>query len=1282
MMNFRNSRLLHVAGLIICSLAWLANDNNPPNGYTGAPFDSNCNSCHGGNNSGGYNATIAINGLPSTIQPSTAYSLNITVTPTAGNPVRAGFQLVVVAGDNTNAGTLTAGNSQSGTNTAGGHTYLEHRNGKNFGGNPVTWTFNWTSPATASGNTIKFYYISLLANNNGGTSGDHPVNSSITLPFNAPPPITASASGTNVSCNGGNNGTATVTATGGTPPYTYHWSNGQTTQTATSLTAGTYTVTVTGGTTATASTTITQPTAILLSTAANGAITCAVPSIPVTATVSGGTPSYSYAWSNGKTTNPASYSTISAYTVTVTDANGCTKTATGITSGDITPPVAVASAGGTITCNTPTTTVTATGSSTGTNITYAWSTTNGNIVSGATSITAVVNATGTYTTTVTNTTNGCTKTASVTVTGSTTSPGGAAMGGTLTCAVTSITISAISTTQGVTYTWGGPGGFTSMQQNPVVNTPGDYTVTITDPSNGCISTATATVNQDITQPDAAASGGTLTCAVPSLYLNATSGTPNVTFEWSGPGSFMSTEQNPLINDGGTYILTVTKDNGCTSTAQTTVAINNTLPVATASVPGNLNCNNASIQINGTGSSQGAYFTYNWTAANGGHIVSGDSTLTPVVDSAGSYRLVVLNTENGCTASVDTIVVQSLPVTAAIGNISNVSCNGATDGSATAIPGGGNGTYTYLWSNGATTAGISSLAAGTYQVIITDGENCTATSPVSIGQPDLLQANAIATRETAAGANNGNASASPSGGTTPFGYAWSNGDTTTTITGLTPGSYTVSVTDAHNCQAIQTVTVNSVDCNLAAGIAGINVSCNGAQNGAANVTLTGATNPVIYTWSNGAMTDSIAGLSPGTYTVQILDGAGCPATLNIDITEPSLLSANATAMGETAFGANNGTAAAQPAGGTAPYTFTWSNGATTAAISGLMPGNYTVTVIDNHGCTHMQTVNVAQYTCSVVAEISSSDVTCPGENNGQATVTLNGGSAPYTYHWSNGSTTATAGSLGTGDFTATVTDAFGCTAVQHTTISSGDHTPPTLSCPGNIAICGADIVDYPTPTASDNCNLNGATPILVSGLPSGSAFTDGVTTQVFSVTDASGNASTCSFSVTVFGVPDVSVDQVTDDISGNGEGSISITPSAGVAPFVYIWSKDGVFFSNSEDLTGLFSGSYGLTLSDANGCSTILTPIVIKHPVATSAPLDGVSIRLVPNPASNIIRIDLTGTQPIFAQILDSHGRLMLDIQPFQLFNNIEITQLPIGLYYMKILLETGNWYVLKWVKSE
>jgi hypothetical protein len=227
---------------------------------------------------------------------------------------------------------------------------------------------------------------------------------------------------------------------------------------------------------------------------------------------------------------------------------------------------------------------------------------------------------------------------------------------------------------------------------------------------------------------------------------------------------------------------------------------------------------------------------------------------------------------------------------------------------------------------------------------------------------LLDAACSKTDATTIGGADGTASVIATGGTAPYTYLWSNGETTASISGLTAGTYTVTVTDLNGCTANCSVTVQEPGCNLSANATGTNVSCNAGTDGTAAATASGNLVPVTYLWSNGETTASITGLVAGTYTVTVTETPTCTAVASYTVTEPTLLDAACTKTDATTIGGAEGTASVIATGGTAPYTYLWSNGETTASITGLTAGTYTVTVTDLNGCTANCMVTVQEPSC--------------------------------------------------------------------------------------------------------------------------------------------------------------------------------------------------------------------------------------------------------------------------------------------------------------------------------
>ncbi|MBL0051105.1 MAG: SprB repeat-containing protein [Bacteroidetes bacterium] len=415
-------------------------------------------------------------------------------------------------------------------------------------------------------------------------------------------------------------------------------------------------------------------------------------------------------------------------------------------------------------------------------------------------------------------------------------------------------------------------------------------------------------------------------------------------------------------------------------------------------------------------------------------------------SAGTYTATVTDSK-GCTAKCSYTVTEPTYVVAMCSG-TNVNCYGGNNGSASVTASGGTPSYTYMWSNGKTTSSNNNLSAGTYTATVTDANGCTATCSYTVTQPTLLVATCSGTNVTCKGASTGSAAVVASGGTAPYTYLWSNGKTTSSNNGLSAGTYTATVTDSKGCTAKCSYTVTEPT-YVVAMCSGSNVNCYGGNNGSASVTASGGTPPYTYMWSNGKTTSSNSNLSAGTYTATVTDANGCTATCSYTVTQPTLLVASCSGTNVTCKGASTGSAAVVASGGTAPYTYLWSNGKTTASNNGLSAGTYTATVTDSKGCTAKCSYTVTEPSY-VVATCSGTNVNCYGGNNGSASVTASGGTPPYTYMWSNGKTTSSNSNLSAGTYTATVTDANGCTATCSYTV-----TQPTLlvaSCSGTNVTC--------------------------------------------------------------------------------------------------------------------------------------------------------------------------------------------------------------------------------------
>jgi hypothetical protein len=1005
-------------------------------------------------------------------------------------------------------------------------------------------------------------YYRAYATNSGGTNYGGEFNFTTGAALTAP----ATIAKTNVSCNGGNNGTATIVVSGGSIPYTYSWSpSGGTNATASVLGVGVYNVTVTDGegTQITRSATITQPPVLNASPAFTN-VACNGGANGVAAvSATGGAGGYTYLWNTGATTSAITGLMAGTYSVTVTDANSCTKTVNNI---QVTQPSVLnaTSAVTNVSCNggsNGVASVTATGGAGG--YTYLWNT-------GASTAAITGRPAGTYSVTVTDA-NSCTITLNnITITQPPAVVSGTTVVSNISCFAGSngaINLTPSGGTGPYTFNWGG--GITTEDRTGLA--AGTYSVTITD-VNGCTGTVS---NIAVVQPTAAVGGTTVVTNVScfagtngTINLTPSGGTAPYTFNWGGG---ITTEDRTGLA-AGTYSVTITDNNGCTGTvsniAVTQPPVLNGTPAVT-----NVSCNGGSngvASITATGGTPG--YTYLWS--------NGATTSAITGLSAGIYNVTITDFK-GCTKIVSDIMVTEPPVLAASqGTVNNVSCNGGSNGTATVAVTGGTGSYTYSWSpSGGTGATASGLTQGTYTVTVTDANSCQTTQTFTITEPTPLSVTTSQTNLVCNGAATGEATVNVTGGTGTYTYLWSpTGGTAATATGLTAGTYIVTIKDANLCQTTQSFTITQPNALVATPVAQTNIGCRNEATGSATVSATGGTGTYTYSWSpSGGTAATATGLAAGTYTVIITDANLCQTTQTFTITQPAaILSASTASTGVSCFGGSNGTASVTVSGGTPTYTYLWAPlGGTSSSITGRPAGNYTCTITDANGCTLVKNITIST-PAAFSATVTQTNVSCNGGTNGSATVNATGATAPYSYQWSpTGGTAKTASGLAAGTYTVTIQDANTCTYTANVTITEPAVLAATTS--QTNVLCNGGATGTATVTAS-----GGTLNYTYLWSPSGgtAATATGLTAGNYSclITDNNGCTLTKTFTINQPSVLTATTSQINATCVVGGQASV--TPSGGTTPYNYLWSN-GV---TTQTVTGLSAGNYSALITDANGCT--------------------------------------------------------------------------------------------------
>ena len=1077
------------------------------------------------------------------------------------------------------------------------------------------------------------------------------------------PTLTVSvASQTNVNCFAALTGTASVSTVGGVGPYTYTWTPGNLIGASqTGLGAGIYTVNVKDANNCpgTVTLSITQPTSALsLSITNTTSVTCLING-SATVTASGGTAGYTYTWSpSGGNSATASNLAAGNYTVTITDSKGCTTNTVVTINQNTVAPNVTATVGGSLTCIAPSVILTEGSSTAG--VTFTWMPMNVN------TSTASATSVGNYTLTVTNPLNGCTSSTVVAVTQNTVQPNiTSSTPATLNCTSTAVTINGGSSTAGVTYTWQ-PGNITSSSIS--ATSAGNYTLTVTNPLNGCTNTTVVAVTQNTTQPNVTAvTAGTITCNTTSVTLTGNSLTPGVTFTWQPMNVNTSTAS---ATSAGNYTLNVTNPvNGCTNTAVASVSQNTVLPNVSATVSGSLTCSTATVTLNGASSTAGATFTWqpmnvntstavasssgnytlnvtdplngcinttvvaviqaagvptvsanssnNLTCANNSATLSAASTGNTIVwnggslinaanpatiNTAGSYTVTATNAISGCTSSLVIAVTQN--TTAPNISIAAPAILNCTNTAVIVTGGSSTGGVTFNWQPGnINTNTISVTTAGNYSLTVLNPVNsCTNTAAVTVTQNTVIP-NISATVSGTLTCINSLVTLTGNSSTAGVTYSWQPVNSTSSSTTITnSGNYTLTVTDPTNgCQnsTVVAVSQNTTAPNVSATVGGT-ITCSSttvALNGASSTA--GAT----FTWQPINVNTAIVPVNAsGNYTLSVSDPVnGCISTTVVTVTQNGSFP-NITIATPGTLTCANPTLTLLGNSTTAGITYSWQpQNVTTNTAAVNAPGSYTLGVYDAlNGCTSYSVVNVTQSINSpTISTVKSSDINCSNPS-----VTLTATSAGNTVVWNGGSLVNAASPAiinVAGTYTATATDPVsGCTSSSVITVSQSSLTPiATIISSGNLDCNNTSV------TLTGSSTTAGVTLQWVGG-PSASVYT--VTTPgtyTFIVSDPNSGCSTYT-TVNVLSIASFTANlSSASPVKCNGEanGSIQVNlVGGGLSPFIITNLNSSATTSNVAAfpfvMNGLTSANYSINITDASGCSQVLTLNLTEPSVLT------------------------------------------------------------------------------------
>jgi gliding motility-associated-like protein len=837
-----------------------------------------------------------------------------------------------------------------------------------------------------------------------------------------PGPSVASITTSNPACFNSVNGTVTILASGNGPlSFSLNGSSSQQNAVFSGLSGGSYNILVTdtNGCVSYGNALLVEPDPMIALATTNPSICNNSSNGTASVTAQGGATPYTYLWNTGGVSSSLNNIAAGSYTVTITDANGCTLVQQAVVSNISGPNVSniTTTNNSCYQSNDATATVLIT-SGTGPfnfNLNGTVNQSNGsfnNLPAGPGTVLVTDN-------------NGCTATTSFNIT----EPGAltiSSINSSSTCGNSNATITITAGGGTGPYQFSNNGGGTYQTQNIFQGLgAGSYNLSITD-ANGCMTNSTEVVS-DLAGPIVSSTSFTNpTC------FSSTNGSINVVANGNGPLTYSinngsTTQSNTLFQNlvAGTYNILVTDTNGCTTTTTSTLTQPSILSASTSTTPSYCDGGtNGSITLNAQGGT--SPYAYQWS--NGFSSASNNNL------SSGTYSITITDA-NGCTLQQTAIVTNvPSPTISGLTTVNN-SCYQQGDGSLTVIASSGTAPYSYAISgvtSNQSNGNFTNLFAGSYTAVITDANGCVIDSLFSISEPLDLAIN-ISTSGSICSGSNGTVSISGVGGTTPYQYSNNNGisfQPSGVFNNLMAGTYPIMITDANGCSSSTIASVADSPGPILLAVSSTNATCNGYSDGTVVVSISGGTSPIEFQVNNGTSqtSPSFNALPAGSYNILVTDANGCTTTASSSITQPQPISISAAGSSQICIG---GTAniSASANGGNGGYVFTWNNGLIGAnqAVSPSSTTIYTVSVTDSLGCPGASTsLNIGVYP-PLQLVITPNDTICEGQSSTIVAQASGGDGGPYNYQWAGMAGTTNSQNVSplvSTSYTVSVTD--GCT----------------------------------------------------------------------------------------------------------------------------------------------------------------------------------------------------------------------------------------------------------------
>ena len=891
----------------------------------------------------------------------------------------------------------------------------------------ITATYNWTGPNNFS-STLQnpivdqagTYQLKVIAAN--GCSNEAKV---VVIAENEMPTITAQAGFINC-------GETSIRLSAATSiPTTYNWTGPNNFQSAaknpTITEAGIYNLEVRAlnGCVNKTSVIVTKETTQPEITAKGGMLDCDNAMVTFEVTTAATDLAYNWTGPNGFTSNEKTptVATAGVYQLTAGEGEGCSTTIEVIVEENYAAPT-ISAKGGMLNCNHPMTTFVVTTEAT--DLAYSWTGPNGFVSNEKTPTVATA---GIYQLTAQKAT-GCTTTLEVMVEEDYVAPTVSIKGANITCANNTVNLKALSNDNIQAYTWENINGIIGNDQIIEVSTAGIYKLTATN-KNGCVTSETFTVNAQTDLPTFEIKANDLTCAVSTSELKVVTTETDLSYNWVGPNNFTSTAANPTVGTAGTYIVAVSNNNGCSTSASVTINQMTTSSISFAATEA-ISCNHEVVIIDATASILTENVLVEW-ATEDGNIIHKVNDLMISVDQPGTYALTVRDLETECVTIQAIQVEGASPIAARIENDKVLNC--ATTSLtlfANESDYSENTLFNWVTDNGniisnAAAREIEVNAPGFYTLLVTDTiTGCSdatftkvneAARPVAmLTTPTMLTCNQPTT--TISGVNSIVNETSM--------IEWTRNGVVIPNSNVlflkvnTEGLYAMTITDTLNQCA--TTAEMMVTVHKAPQVAIAKMEADACAKGEGSIVLNiSADSAYEIAWSNGAKGEKIENLSAGNYTATVTDIVGCQVVISYDLETIAPISlADAIINPVTCHGGENGRIEVVLHGGHFPYETQWSNGETALAIDGLATGVHTLEVVDAKGCVNTFDFEMkAPNALEVALEVLHNDVK----------VEIAGGTPDYQFDWSDGTTESYGSNFSAGTYEVTIQDANGCAVTK-------------------------------------------------------------------------------------------------------------------------------------------------------------------------------------------------------------------------------------------------------------